>query len=97
MNNSVFGKTMENVCAHRDIKLVTTYEKFSKYAYKSNFESVKCFSEDLLAVKTRRTEIKMVKPVYLGQAILDLSKTLMYDFYYGYLKQKYGDRVRLSD
>ena len=43
----------------------------------------------------RKTEIKMVKPVYLGQAILDLSKTLMYDFYYGYLKHKYGDRVRL--
>ena len=86
---------MENVRAHRDIKLVTTYEKFSKYTYKSNFKSVKCFSEDLLAVEMRRTEIKMVKPVYLGQAILDLSKTLMYDFYYGYLKQKYGDRVRL--
>ena len=95
MNNSVFGKTMENVRNHRDIKLVNTYEKLSKYAYEPNFKNVKCFSEDLLAVEMRKVVVRMYKPVYLGQAILDISKTLMYDFYYGYLKEKYGDRVRL--
>ena len=95
MNNSVFGKTMENVRNHRDIKLVNTYEKLSKYAYEPNFKNVKCFSEDLLGVEMRKVVVRMYKPVYLGQAILDISKTLMYDFYYGYLKEKYEDRVRL--
>ena len=95
MNNSVFGKTMENVRNHRDIKLVNTYEKLSKYAYEPNFKNVKCFSEDLLAVEMRKVVIKMYKPVYLEQAILDISKTLMYGFYYGYLKEKYGDKVKL--
>ena len=95
MNNSVFGKTMENVRNHRDIKLVNTYEKLSKYAYEPIFKNVKCFGEDLLAVEMRKVVVRMYKPVHLGQAILDISKSLMYDFYYGYLKQKYEDRVRL--
>ena len=73
MNNSVFGKTMENVRNHREIKLVTTN------------------------AQTRKSKVLMNKLIYLGQAILDKSKTLMYEFYYGYLKPKYGDRVKLFD
>lgn len=61
MNNSVFGKTMENVCNHRNIKLVTTHEKLSKYASEPNLMSVKCFSENLLAVEMRKAEVKMNK------------------------------------
>ena len=95
MNNSVFGKTMENVRNHRDIKLVTTNAKRRKYASEPNFMTSKCFSEDLMAIEMRKTKLMMNKPVYLGQAILDISKTLMYEFYYDYIKPKYGDKVKL--
>ena len=95
MNNSVFGKTMENVRNHRDIKLVTTNEKRRKYVSEPNFMSSKCFSENLMAIEMRKIKITMNKPVCLGQAILDISKLLMYEFYYDYLKPKYGDKLRL--
>ena len=95
MNNSVFGKTMENVRNHKNIKLVNSYEKLNKYASEPNLINVKCFSEDLLAVEMRKTEVVMNKPVYLGQAILDISKTLMYEVYYDYIKKKYVDKVKL--
>ena len=95
MNNSMFGKTMENVRNHRDIKLVTTNAKRRKYASEPNFMTSKCFSEDLMAIEMRKTKLMMNKPVYLGQAILDISKTLMYEFYYDYIKPKYGDKVKL--
>ena len=95
MSNAVFGRTVENVRNHRNIKLVTTYEKFNKYASEPHLMNVKCFSENLLAVEMRKTEVFMNKPVYLGQAILDISKTLMYEFYYDYLQIKYSDKVKL--
>ena len=80
MNNSVFGKTMENVRKHRDIKLVTTDERRNKLVSEPNYHTSKYFSENLLAIEMRKTKILMNKPVYLGQAILDISKTLMYEF-----------------
>ena len=95
MSNAVFGRTVENVRNHRNIKLVTTYEKFNKYASEPHLMNVKCFSENLLAVEMRETEAFMNKPVYLGQAILDISKTLRYEFYYDYLQIKYSDKVKL--
>ena len=95
MSNAVFGRTVENVRNHRNIKLVTTYEKFNKYASEPHLMNVKCFSENLLAVEMRETEVFMNKPVYLGQAILDISKTLRYEFYYDYLQIKYSDKVKL--
>ena len=80
MNNSVFGKTMENVRKHRDIKLVTTNERRNKLVSEPNYHTSKYFSENLLAIEMRKTKILMNKPVYLGQTILDISKTLMYEF-----------------
>ena len=80
MNNSVFRKTMENVRKHRDIKLVTTDERRNKLVSEPNYHTTKYFSENLLAIEMRKTKILMNKPVYLGQAILDISKTLMYEF-----------------
>ena len=80
MNNSVFGKTMENVRKHRDIKLVTTEEKRIKLVSEPNYHTTKHFSEKLLAIEMKKTKVKMNKPVYLGMSILDISKTLMYDF-----------------
>ena len=95
MNNSVFGKTMENVWNHRDIKLVRTNAQRRKYVSEPNYMTSKCFSKDLMAIEMGKTEVLMDKPVCLGQAILDISKTLMYEFYYDYLKPKYGDKVKL--
>ena len=95
MNNSVFGKTMENVRNHRDIKIVTTDKRRSILASEPNYDSTKYISKDLLIMKMKKTEVKMNKPIYLGQAILDLSKTLMYEFWYDYIKPKYADKARL--
>ena len=95
MNNSVFGKTMENVRKHRDIKLVTTDEKRNKLVSEPNYQTIKQFSENLLAIEMKKTKVKMNKPVYLGMSILDISKTLMYEFWYDYIKRKYGDRAKL--
>ena len=95
MNNAVFGKTMENVRNHRDIKLVTTDAQRRRIVSDPNFMTSKCFSENLMAIEMRKTRVHMNKPVYLGQAILDLSKTSMYGFYCDYLKRKYNDKVKL--
>ena len=81
MNNSVFGKTMENVRNHRDIKLVTTDEKRNKLVSEPNYHTTKRFSESLLAIEMKKSKVKMNKPIYLGMPILDISKTLMYEFW----------------
>ena len=95
MNNSVFGKTMENVSKHRDIKIVTMDKRRSMLASERNYHSTKYISKGLLIMEMKKTEVKMNKPIYLGQAILGLSKTLMYEFWYDYIKPKYGDKARL--
>ena len=95
MNNAVFGKTMENVRNHRDIKLVTTDEKRNQLVSEPNYHTTKYFSENLLAIEMKKTKVKMNKPVYLGMSILDISKTLMYEFWYDYIKPKYQDRAKL--
>ena len=94
MNNSVFGKKMENIRNHKDMKLVTSQGKCAKYVMKPNFKDGHPFSKHLFAVEMGKTEIKMNKPVYLGHAILDLSKTLMYEFHYDYMRPKYGSKVK---
>ena len=95
MNNSVFGKIMENVRKHRDIKLVTTNKRRNKLVSEPNYHTTKYFSETLLAIEMRKTKIIMSKPVYLGQVILDISKALMYEFWYDYMKLKYGEKAKL--
>ena len=81
---------------HRNIKLVTTNERRNKLASEPNYHSTEYISKDLLVMEMRKTEVRMNKPIYLGQAILDLTKTLMYEFWYGYIKSKFGDKARLS-
>ena len=95
MNNSVFGKTMENIRNRVDVKLVNTKEKLIKLVAKPNFRSRKIFSENLVSVHMKKTSLTMNKPVYLGMCILDLSKTIMYDFHYNYIKPKYGEKAKL--
>ena len=95
MNNAVFGKAMENLRKHRDIKLVVTNARRRKLVSEPNYHACKQFSENLIAIEMRRSHIMMDKQLYLGQAILDISKTLMYEFYYDYLKVKYAEKVKL--
>ena len=95
MNTSVFGKTMENVRYHRGIKLVTSDKRRSILASELNYHSTKYISKDLLTMEMKKVEVKMNKPIYLGQAILDISKTLMYEFRYDYIKPKYKEKLRL--
>ncbi len=95
MNNSVFGKTMENVRKRVDVQLVNTEERAAKLTSRPNFKHLTIFNEDLSAIEMKKTKIVYNKPVYLGMSILDLSKTLMYDFHYNYIKSKYGDRAKL--
>ena len=95
MNNSVFGKTIENIRNRVDIKLVTTPKQAEKYIYRSNYTGRTTFSDDLVAIHMGKTSIYMNKPIYLGMCILGISKTLMYDFYYGLKKKMYGDKVKL--
>ena len=96
MNNSVFGKTMENVRKHRDIKLVTTDKRINQLASELNYHAIKGFSENLVANEMKKkTKVKMNKPVYLGWSILEISKTLMYEFWFDYIKPKYQDNAKL--
>ena len=95
MNNSVFGKTMENIRKHRDIKLVTTDKKRSKFVSEPNYHTINLISEDLSIIEMKKTKLKMNKPIYLGLSILEISKILMYEFWYDYMKPKYNDNVRL--
>ena len=95
MNNSVFGKTKENIRKHRDIKLVTTDKKRSKLVSEPNYHTISLISEDLSITEMKKTKVKMNKPIYLGLSILGISKTLMYEFWYDYMKPKYNDNVKL--
>ena len=90
-----FGKTIENVRDHRDITIVTSDKRRSILASEPNYHSTKYISKDLIIMEMRKTEIKMNKPIYLEQAILDISKTLMYEFWYDYIKPKYEEKARL--
>ena len=95
MNNAVFGKTMENIRKHRNIKLVTTDKKRNKLVSEPNCHTINYISKDLSIIEMKRTKVKMNKPIYLGLSILDISKILMYEFWYDYMKTKYNNNVEL--
>ena len=95
MNNAVFGKTMENVRKHRNIKVVTTERRRNYLVSEPYYHTTKFFMENLLDIEMRKTQILMNKPVYLGLSILDLRKTVMYEFWYDYAKPRYGENAKL--
>ena len=95
MNNSVFGKTIENIRKRQNVKIVDNRKLANKLSSKPNFERATIFDENLIACHMTKTEVHFNKPMYVGQAILDLSKTLMFDFHYNYIKNKYGDKAEL--
>ena len=95
MNNFVFGKTMENLKKHRDIKLVTTDKRKNQLVSEPNYHATKWLSEKLLATEMKKIKVKMKKAVYLGLSILEISKTLMYEFWYDYIKPKFQNNAKL--
>ena len=95
MNDSVFGKTMENVRNHRDIKLVTSDKRRKRLVSEPNYHSHKKFSEHLMAIEMKKARVKMTRPLYLGMSILDISKIFMYEFRYDYINPNYGNKAKL--
>ncbi len=95
MNNAVFGKFMENVRNHVDIQLVTTEENAQKLINKPTYKRKKEFSKDLIGIEMMKKETKLNKPIPIGLSILDISKTLMYDFHYKHIKKEYGEKAKL--
>ena len=93
MSNSVFGKTLENIRNRVDIRLISSDKVAQKLAAKPNYYRCTIFDENLIAVHLK-TKLHFNKPVYLGMNILDLSKLLMYDIHYNYIKTKYGDKAK---
>ena len=95
MNYTVFGKTMENIRKHKDIKLITSEKAYLRNVMKPNFKSGVLFCENLMGCEMGKIKVVMNKPVYLGQAILDLSKIIMYEFHYDHMKPKYGENLKV--
>ncbi|XP_073845092.1 uncharacterized protein [Musca autumnalis] len=105
LNNSVYGKTMENIDKRKTVKIVTEWEDknnqrkinvASKLIAKPNFHSLSIFSENMVAIQMRNVKVKYDKPLYLGFCVLEISKVLMYDFLYNFLKAKFGDAFILN-
>merc|ERR1711888_59780 len=97
MNNSVFGKTMENLRRRVDVKLVRANEedKLRRLVASPAFARANVFDDGLAAIQVHKSRLVLNRLVYVGMSILDLSKSLMYDFYYNHLKKEYGDRCHL--
>ena len=95
MDNSVFGKTMENLRKRVDVRLVTNQKKLLKLASKPTYVSSKIFNENPVAVHKIKEALTLNRPAYVGMCILNHSKTLMYDFHYNCIKKKCGDTAKL--
>ena len=95
MNNSVFGQTFMNVRKQRDIKLITTDKRRNQLVSELHYHTTKWFSENLSAIEMKKAEIKMNKAVHLGFSVLEISKTLIYGFWYDYMKPNYADNIKL--
>ena len=95
MNNAVFGKTMDNVRKHRNIKLVKTDKKRNRLVSEPNYHTMKLIDDNLAIIEMKEVKVKMNKPIYLGLSIRELSKIIMYEFWYDYVKVKYMDNEKL--
>lgn len=95
MNNAVFGKTLENLRNRVDVKLAHTEKKLNKLVAKSFLKRFEILNENLIIFEFEKVKLLLKRPIYIGQAVLDISKTIMYNFHYNYIKRKFGDRVQL--
>ena len=92
-----FLEKLRRIWENRNIKLVTTERRRNYLVSEPNYHTTKFFTENLWAIEMRKPKIFMNKPVYLVLSILDLPKTVMYEFWYGYVKPKYGENAKLCD
>ena len=95
MDNAVYGKTMEKLRNRIDVKLLSTKRDYLKWASRPSYTSCKIYDNDLVVIRKNKGILKLNKPAYIGMCILELSKALMYQFHYGYIKNKYGNKSRL--
>lgn len=91
----IVGKTMEDIRRHRNVKLMTDQKKLVKYTSKPSFDHFQIFNQHLVGIENKKVNILLNKPIYVGQAILDISKALMYEFHYKIMKPMYGEDIRL--
>ena len=96
MNNSVFGKSIQNQRKHVNIKMALNEKQCNKWIKKPNFETYNILSEDKALIKMRKTTVQLNKPIYVGFTVLELSKELMYDFHYNLFKKYYEDDITLA-
>ena len=94
INNSAFGKILGNVKKHKDIKLVTVDKRRNQLVLDPNYHTTKYFSENVLAIEMKKIKVKMNKLVYLRLSVLEISKTLMYEVWYYYIKPKYQQNAK---
>ena len=94
-NNVIFGKTMQTVRKHKDIKLAIIERRKNYLVSKPNYHPIKLFTENLFEIEMRKIKVLMNKPSNLGFSILELSKILMCEFWYDYVKPKYGEKAKL--
>ena len=95
MNNTVFGKTIGNLRKCRNIKLVATEMRINYLLSEPNYHTTKILAENSLAIEMRKTQILINKLLHLGLSILDLSKTIMFEFWYDYVKPEYEENANL--
>jgi hypothetical protein len=95
LNNSCFGKTMENMRQRINLRLVTSADRAKYFTSRSIFQNFNIINENLTAIKSLKPEVKMIKPMYIGMCILDLSKLHMYNFHYNIIRERYGSKARL--
>ena len=95
MNNAVFGKTIYKTIQDRYFKLVTTDKRRNQLASEPNYHTTKYFSENIIAIEMKKTKVKVNNPIYLSMSKVDISKILMYDFWYDYIKPEYQDKANL--
>ena len=95
MNNSVYGKTIENRRNRIGVKLVSNKENYLKWTSKPSYMSQKMFENDLVAIRKNKVTLTLNKPAYIGKCILELSKALMNEFHYDYIKNKYSSNSKL--
>src|SRR5277367_5505098 len=101
MNNSVYGKTMENVRKYQNVKIMAMNnnndeKKFQKKVAKPSFKYARQLSNTLIGTHMDKASVVLNKPIIVGASVLGLSKLLMYQFWYGYVKEKYGDKAKLG-